>query len=650
MHAIWSIPRPDGPAGNVPTGGRLLLRPVFTACLWLMAETVFAAQPTVEYALGLAPVQPDVRYTRISPEQAASCTLRMEREGDATAWVVRDRDGQVLRSFADTDGDRVVDRWSYFLEGLEVYRDVDSDADAKPDQSRWLGFEGTRWGVDDDEDGRLDRWIMISAEEAASEVVEAVRSADSARFGRLLPSRQDLEAAGFAGERLAAIERRVAAALDRFKQAFGEAARGADAGVAERGVMVPAGPPGLLPADGKGLLEDVVAYDNVMSLAEIGGASQQVAIGPLVRCGRAWRPLDAPQMIGEEGGLASVGILAPQPSASTGDAASGGASEAVLPFLRELREVEVRLATVDPQERAALVEDQLGILQQIVAVAEGEEREFWVRQLAETVAAAVQEGGFPQGLATLEKLAADVSENEPLQAHVEFRLASSRYAAAMQAPDANVERAQADWLAELARFVERHPEAPDAAEALLQMGIADEFSGNEQDALARYAAILERFPQASVAGKARGAARRLESVGTPFTLSGRTLDGKPLDVATLAGRPVVIHYWAAWCEPCKVDIARIRELREKYGGGKLGVVGVVLDSDRESVARYLADRPIPWPQLIEEQGLDGRLAEEFGVLTLPTMVLVGADGRVIDRSVSINDLDRRLAELIQGSR
>jgi thiol-disulfide isomerase/thioredoxin len=648
MHAISSIPRPGSPAGGAGSGSRLPPRPVFTACLWLAAGTVAAAQPTVEYALGLAPVQSDVRYTRVAAEQVASCTLRMEREGDATAWVVRDRDGQVLRSFSDTDGDRVVDRWSYFLDGLEVYRDIDSDADAKPDQCRWLGFEGTRWGFDDDEDGTLDRWVMISAEEAAAEVVEAVRSADAARFARLLPGRQDLEAAGFAGERLAAIERRAAAALERFKDAFGEAARPADAGEGERGVMVPSGPPGLLPADGKGLLEDVVAYDNVMTLAEIGGDSQQIAIGPLVRCGRAWRPLDAPQVVGEGGALAAVGILAPQPVVSADAATPGGASEAVLPFLRELRRVEENLAAVGPQERASLIEDQLGILQRIVRVAEGEEREFWVRQLAETIAAAVQEGGSAEGLATLEKLAADESENEPLQAYVEFRLASSRYAAAMQAPDANVERAQADWLAELARFVERHPEAPDAAEALLQMGIADEFSGDEEQALARYAAIVERFPQAPVAGKARGAARRLQSVGTPFTLSARTFEGKPLDVATLAGRPVVIHYWAAWCEPCKVDIARIRELREKYGGGKLGVVGVVLDSDREAVARYLASRPIPWPQLIEEGGLDGRLAEEFGVLTLPTMVLVGADGRVIDRNVSINDLDRRLAELIEG--
>jgi len=610
--------------------------------------SAFGAQPTVEYALGLAPVQPDVRYTRVTGDAATACTIRMERDGNSTAWVVRDRDGQVLRSFADTDGDRTVDRWSYYLEGIEVYRDIDSDADAKPDQSRWLGFEGIRWGRDDDKDGKLDRWLMISAEEAAAEVVEAIRNADGNRFARLLPSRQDLESAGFAGERLASIERRISAAAVRFKEAFAKARQSAGGKTAERAVMVPSGPPGLLPADGTGLTDDVVVYDNVMTLADLGEASQQIAIGPLLRCGSCWRPIDAPQIVAQGEAIASAGMLSPTPGISQDEATPGGASEAVLPFLRQLRQVEEKLVTVGPKERAPLVSRQVELLGQIVGVADGEERRFWVRQLAETIAAAVQEGGFEQGLTGLEKLASDVSEDEPLQAFVEFRLASSRYAASMQGPDANVEQAQTDWLASLSTFVERHPDAPDAAEALLQMGIADEFAGKEQDAITRYAAIVERFPSAAVAGKARGAARRLQSVGMPFALAGKTIDGKSVDVKALSGKPVVVHYWAAWCEPCKVDIARIRELLDKYGAGKLGVVGVVLDTDRESVSRYLASRPIPWPQLLEEGGLDGRLAEEFGILTLPTMVLIGADGRVVDRNVSINDLDRRLADLIEA--
>ena len=86
-----------------------------------------AAQPTVEYALGLKPYQQDIDYDQPTGDEASGATIKMEKEGGVTAWVVRDARGQILRSFADTNGDRVVDRWSYYRDGQEVYRDIDAN-------------------------------------------------------------------------------------------------------------------------------------------------------------------------------------------------------------------------------------------------------------------------------------------------------------------------------------------------------------------------------------------------------------------------------------------------------------------------------------------------------------------------------------------
>jgi thiol-disulfide isomerase/thioredoxin len=183
---------------------------------------------------------------------------------------------------------------------------------------------------------------------------------------------------------------------------------------------------------------------------------------------------------------------------------------------------------------------------------------------------------------------------------------------------------------------------------MLQLAIADEFSAREKEALARYAAIVKDFPDSAPARKARGAARRLESVGKPLALSGTTLDGKQVAVESLKGVPVLVHYWATWCEPCKVDIAQIRELYAKYGPKNFAVVGVALDTDKAQLAKYLQGKPIPWPQLHETGGLDGRLAEELGVLTLPTMLLIDADGNVVDRNLVITDLEKKLEAMVGG--
>ena len=67
--------------------------------------------------------------------------------------------------------------------------------------------------------------------------------------------------------------------------------------------------------------------------------------------------------------------------------------------------------------------------------------------------------------------------------------------------------------------------------------------------------------------KAQGAIRRLQLVGKPLELSGKGLDGRPFDIGSLRGNLIVVHYWATWCEPCKQEMKRLRDLLARGGGG-----------------------------------------------------------------------------------
>ena len=627
---------------------RGFLAGVATGCL-LLSPTggVEAAGPTVEYALGLRPSQKDVDYDRPEGDAAKSATLKTEKSGGASAFVVRGATGDILRVFADTNADRVVDRWSYYKDGIEVFRDIDSNHNAKVDQSRWLNSAGSRWGIDEDENGVIDSWKAISAEEVCRELVEAIKARDAAGFQRLLPTTADLEAAGFEGQRLAELLERVAAAPAEFarlataQKQFGPESKWS--------TMMTPQPAGTLPAGSDGVARDVLAYDNVMAIVETGSRNGQVFVGSLVRCGDAWRPVAAPQVSGEQGEVSeAVGFFTPRVGVSQPSDAGPQSSERLKPLLARLRDLETKLTGGDADTRKKLAEEQVAILGQVVEAADAAERPFWVRQYAETLAAGVQDGSLAEGTTKLEQLAAAVAADEALTGFVVFRLAQARYAASMQKPGVDVDKVQAAWLEELQAFVTKYPSSPDAAEAMLQMGIADEFSGKEREALERYAAIVKAFPDSIPARKARGAARRLESVGKPLSLSGVALDGKQVSLESLRGMPVLVHYWATWCEPCKVDIAQIRELAAKYGAKKFAVVGIVLDSDKAQLEKFLKSKPIAWPQLHEAGGLDGRLAEELGVLTLPTMILLDAEGKVVDRSVVITELEKKVDAMVEG--
>jgi len=627
------------PSKSVPFSRPLV---AVLAVLASLPAVTRAASPTVEYALGLRPSQRNVDCDTPEGEAARNSTIKTEK----SAFIVRGPAGEVLRVFADTNGDRTVDVWSFYKDGVEVFRDIDSDFNKKIDQSRWLNSGGSRWGIDKNEDGMIDSWKAISAEEVCGELVDAIKTRDAAAFQRLLPTKADLESAGFEGERLAELAARVAAAPAEFAKVV--AAQKQFGPEAKWSTMMTLQPPGTLPAGSEGVARDVTAYDNVVAIVENGARNGQLFVGSLVRCGDAWRPVAAPQVGGEQGEIAeSAGFFSPRVAAATSAEAGPQASEKLKPLLARLRDLETKITAADAAGRGPLAVEQATVLEQVVAAAEAAERPFWVRQYAETLAAGVQDGALPEGIGKLEQLAKGVPAEDPLAGFVLFRLAQARYAAAMQQSGVDIDKVQAAWLEDLRSFVEKYPTSSDAPEAMLQMGIADEFSGKEREALERYAAIVKDFPESAPARKARGAVRRLESVGKPLSLSGVALDGKTVTLDSLRGTPVLVHYWATWCEPCKVDIAQIRELATKYGQQKFAVVGIALDSEKSQLQKFLQSKPIAWPQLHEAGGLDGRLAEELGVLTLPTMILLDSQGVVVDRNVVITDLEKKLDAMIE---
>ena len=104
---------------------------------------------------------------------------------------------------------------------------------------------------------------------------------------------------------------------------------------------------------------------------------------------------------------------------------------------------------------------------------------------------------------------------------------------------------------------------------------------------------------------------------------------------------MLVDYWATWCEPSKVDLAQLKELYARYGKNGFALIGVSLDNNAGDLNEYLGKNRLPWPQLFETGGLDSRLANEMGILTLPTMILVDDKGKVVNRNIHITELGNR---------
>jgi thiol-disulfide isomerase/thioredoxin len=624
------------------------------AALWLLVlDSANGAKPTADQALRLKPIQRDVDLESPTGDEVSKCTVQGMSEQGAAGWIVRNGAGQLLRRFLDTNGDSKLDLWCYYKAGVEVYRDIDADFNGKADQYRWLGTSGIRWGLDENEDGQIDRWRMISAEEVTSEVVAALAAADAARFKPLLLTSSELDALGLGEVQKKEIAKKTAEAARGFADA---AKRQTAVGSGSKWLHFGAGLPGVLPAGFDGSQKDVIVYDNVSAVVETNGKHAQIAIGTMVKVAGGWRVIDLPANLSDSqtaalpGGYFFQQSLARRPEMV---ATEGGLSETVQKLIRDLETVDKSIAAAaGPEELAKQNAKRADILEQLAENASTkEERDTWIRQFADSISAAAQSGGYPEGVERLKKLSEKLAQNSPgsdLAAHATFAYLSAEYGESLQSASAeDYAKIQEKWHANLRQFVGDYPTREDAAEAMLQLAIGEEFAGKSDDAIAWYGKIVAQFPTTQLAKKAAGAKQRLESVGKSMVLSGTTLDGKAVSLAAYRGRVVLVHYWATWCEPCKQDMALLKKLQAKYARQGFSLIGVNLDSERATALAYLQSNSLPWPQLYEPGGLDSRLATELGIITLPTMILVDGQGKVLNRSIHAGELDDELAKRLR---
>jgi hypothetical protein len=80
----------------------------------------------------------------------------------------------------------------------------------------------------------------------------------------------------------------------------------------------------------------------------------------------------------------------------------------------------------------------------------------------------------------------------------------------------------------------------------------------------------------------------------------------------------------------------------------LEVIGINLDTDKETVEKLIADKSIPWPQYFDGREWDNRFVRQFGVKTVPTMWLIGKDGKLAHSDVDWSDPGPKVKRALGG--
>ena len=132
----------------------------------------------------------------------------------------------------------------------------------------------------------------------------------------------------------------------------------------------------------------------------------------------------------------------------------------------------------------------------IIEEVQEKDRSQWIRQYADAISAAAQTGMYPAGVDKLKDMLDRLEKNSADSAlipYVKYRFLTADYGSKLQKHEIDFVKVQAEWLDNLEKFVQDYPKAADTADALLQLGIAQEFAGNEDKAKKWYGQLVSGF-------------------------------------------------------------------------------------------------------------------------------------------------------------
>lgn len=104
----------------------------------------------------------------------------------------------------------------------------------------------------------------------------------------------------------------------------------------------------------------------------------------------------------------------------------------------------------------------------------------------------------------------------------------------------------------------------------------------------------------------------------------------PLDLEQYRGQIVWLDFWASWCTPCRRSFPWLNQVLAKYNDDGFIVIGINLDKDPVLVREFLAETPAEFPIVYDPAGT---LATRFSIVGMPSAVLIGRDGTIIDTHV-----------------
>ena len=111
--------------------------------------------------------------------------------------------------------------------------------------------------------------------------------------------------------------------------------------------------------------------------------------------------------------------------------------------------------------------------------------------------------------------------------------------------------------------------------------------------------------------------------------------GKTVSLSSFKGKPVLINFWATWCDTCRVEMPEIEALHKRVSGEGAVILGISMDENAyQAVPPFIRQHKITFPILVADRAASAG----YAVRGLPAAFLIDPEGRIARRWIGAMDL------------
>jgi|TARA_R110000851_G_scaffold328431_2_gene498965 thiol-disulfide isomerase/thioredoxin len=114
------------------------------------------------------------------------------------------------------------------------------------------------------------------------------------------------------------------------------------------------------------------------------------------------------------------------------------------------------------------------------------------------------------------------------------------------------------------------------------------------------------------------------------------------------GQILFIDFWASWCKPCRAQFPELTIINNDFEEKGVKILGVSIDEKTDDWLNALETEKPKWKNVIDIEGFTGKLANKYGIFSIPYNVLVNENGKVIANDISLERLRKVLDSITNG--